>query len=114
MTAVALRRAALLLAGALGLSACAGNYTLVAPRPPAKYESLGMTEGTGCGSKWLVIFPIAFVDFGYGGRLQRALNNALDEKPGATALTHLEVTQTSTWWLLGETDCVTVRGEAIR
>lgn len=101
---------------ALGLAGCAPAYTMLVPRPPLKYEKLGQAEGVGCGTGWIVLVPFRpeSISVGYEGRLERARNNAIASVPGATALTHLEIRQTLVWYLIGWTDCITVRGEAIR
>lgn len=108
------RRAAALLAATLAVGGCARDYTMLAPRPPAAYERLGRVEGVGCGSSWLLLPFDNTAEFGYRGRIERARAAALAQKPGATALLDVSVQEHTTWWLIGVTECVTVRGDAIR
>ena len=87
---------------------------MVAPRPPLQYEKLGTTEGVGCLSSWLPFPFTSSVTVGFRGRFERARAEALEKIPGATALVDVEIQETTTYWPFGATDCMTVRGTAIR
>lgn len=105
-----------LLAGALFGCHPNTNYRMVAPRPPVTYEKLGPAEGVGCGTSWLMIGvgEIRTPHIGYESRVDRARQAAIDSVPGATNLINVSILETEVFYLLGDTDCVTIRGEAIR
>jgi hypothetical protein len=99
---------------ATALLACGGPRVKLAPLPPVTYERLGRVEGTGCGSLAIAWGIWAFIPIRLDSRLERAHRSALAEKPGATALVDVRVSEHWTWYLLALTRCTTVSGEAIR
>jgi hypothetical protein len=98
-----------LLIGLLSATGCVSDAVTVAPRPPASYERMGGTEGEACGSVVLGAIPIEM-----GTRVERALAEAMQRKPGATQLINTQISWTWYWWLFGNTHCTSVEGEAIR
>ena len=60
------------------------------------------------------LFDVRAADAGYPGRIARAREQALARVPGALSLVDVTMQETTTWWLVGMTDCITLRGEAIR
>lgn len=94
---------------------CSGPLVKVAPLPlTASYERLGRVEGTGCGSLGLVGSAYYFFPFVLGSRIERAYRYALQEKPGATGLVDVKVTEFWYWWVIATTRCTTISGEAIK
>jgi hypothetical protein len=93
---------------------CSGDLVKLAPLPPASYERLGRVEGTGCGSLGLLDPGWYVIPMGLGGRIERARAKALEQKPGATGLVDVRVTEYWFWWVIATTRCTTVTGEAIR
>ena len=87
---------------------------MLAPLPPTTYERLGRVEGTGCGSLALGWGAYAFLPIMLNSRLERAHEAALAQKPDATSLVDVKVTERWDWYLLAVTRCTTVAGEAIR
>lgn len=99
-------RLRILLLVLLTATACTTGVT-VTPRLPAHYEKLGHTTGEGCGV--MLFMPILM-----SSRLERAYANALARRPGATALTSVEMWDSWFFWVLGTTYCTSLEGEAIR
>lgn len=103
-----------LVVAVLLVSGCSGAFVKVAPLPPAGYERLGHVEGSGCGSLAIAWGPWAFIPIGLDSRLERARAAALAQRPGATALVDVRITERWYWYFLALTRCITVSGEAIR
>ena len=93
----------------LTATGCVSEEVTVVPRPPAHYERMGGTDGEACG-----VLVFGFIPIGMGTRLQRAQAEALQKKPGATALINAELSSEWFFWLFGNTHCTTLNGEAIR
>ena len=93
----------------LTATSCVSDEVTVAPRPPARYERMGGTDGEACG-----VLLFGFVPIGMNSRLQRAQAEALGKKPGATMLINTELSSEWFWWFFGNTHCTSLEGEAIR
>lgn len=99
---------------AVGLTSCASNLTMVAPRPPNQFEHLGPAVGKACGT--LILGPTAynFIPVMLNSRVERAYSRAVNSVPGATGLVNVSLVESWFWWVIGSTRCVTITGEAIR
>ena len=104
----------LLTVGVIGFAAaCASPVTMVAPRPPDHYESLGPAEGQACGVLLLLASAYEFIPAGLNSRVSRAYDAAVASVPGATAL--VDVTLQENWsWAGGTMLCTTISGVAIK
>ena len=107
-------RAGSLAAALMLLGGCASGPVMLAPKPPASYQSLGPVEGSGCGSLGVLGTAYYFIPIGLNGRLQSAYDDALAKAPGATALINVSMQEDWFWWLLGTARCVKISAEAIK
>jgi len=105
---------AVLVAGIVILSGCASDFYNIAPRPPEKFEKLGPATGSACGSLLIDGTSLNFIPILLNERTERAYKDALQSVPGATALVNVTVQENWFWWLVGNSRCVTITGEAIR
>lgn len=96
------------------LSACSSGNVSITKAPLDKFEKLGKTEGTACGTMGLIHINFWFVPIALNGRYERAYNEALEKVPGATGLTDVTLEESWFWWIIGTTRCSTVAGEAIK
>ena len=96
------------------LAGCSSSLTMVAPRPPEKFERLGPAKGTACGSLLIDGTAYNFIPILLNSRVERAYQNALQSVPNATALVNISMQESWFWWAIGSTRCVTITGEAIR
>jgi hypothetical protein len=88
---------------------CASDAVTIAPRPPAHYERLGPTKGSGCG-----VLVLGFLPIQMASRVERAYAEALTKAPGSTALANTELWERYYFWLAGVTYCTSVEGTALR
>jgi hypothetical protein len=95
-------------------TACSGGFTTVAPKPPAKFRTLGTAHGSACGSMLIYSSPLNFIPAGLNGRVENAYKDALSSVPGATALIDVTIQENWFWWILGTTRCVKISGEAVK
>lgn len=98
----------------VAMQGCGSDPYMVAPMPPVKYQVLGSTEGQSCGVMGFLTSGTTFVSMGLNGRVARATQNALENKPGATGLVNVEMREDWAWPLLLTLRCTTVRGDAIK
>lgn len=96
------------------LVGCSSGYTMIAPKPPLKYEKLGYATGKSTGSLGILGTAYYFVPMGINGRVQRAYDNALMSVPGATSLINVSLEESWFWWIIGTARTVTISGEAIK
>lgn len=96
------------------LSACSSGKVSITKDPLDKFEKLGRTEGTACGTMGLVHINLWFVPIALNDRYERAYKEALLKVPGATGLTDVSLEESWFWWVIGTTRCSTVAGEAIK
>lgn len=107
-------RLVMVLAGLVAFCGCTSGLTTIARSAPADAESLGIAQGTACGSMVLGGTLTNFIPLGLNSRVERAYEKALKNKPGATTLRGVGLSETWFFWLLGSTRCVTITGEALR
>lgn len=98
----------------LSATGCISDVITVAPRPPAHYEKLGRTNGEACGVVLFYSTIYSIIPILMGSRIERAQQEALAKKPGATALINTEIWGHWFWWIIGTTYCTNIEGEAIR
>lgn len=97
------------------LAACSSSPTSVAPPVTnPQYKSLGNTEGSACGSMLLGPTSLNFIPAGLNSRVATAYDRALANKPGATKLINVTMSEDWTWFLLGTARCVKITGEAVQ
>src|SRR5437870_8821044 len=70
---------------------CSSRHVRIGPAPPASYETLGPSEGSGCGLLLLNVIPIRV-----NSRTERACDNALQH--GGTAL--IDTRLQYQWWIV--------------
>ena len=100
-------------------SGCASGFVTVSPRVPDKYEKMGEARGSACG---IMLFDIpflcgnscAFIPVGLNNRVEQAYQRALDSVSGSKALINVTMQEDQYWWVIGDSRCVTITGEAIR
>ena len=96
------------------LGGCASDPVTMAPRAPEKFERLGKAEGRACGAMLLGPAYLNFIPAKLNSRYERAYAEAVQSVPGSTALVNVTIQEDWFWWLLGNSRCITVTGEAIR
>lgn len=105
---------AAVLPACLILQACSSVPTMVAPRPPAKFEKLGHAEGQACGSLGILSTAYYAIPMGLNSRVERAYAAALASVPGATSLINVEIKEDWAWPIVVTTRCTTITGDAIK
>lgn len=98
----------------LVIAACSSTPTNVTTSPSETTKSLGSTEGRACGQLLILSSLYNFIPAGLNSRVERAYNNALENKPGAKSLVNVTVQEDWYWWFFGTARCVTVKGEAVQ
>ncbi len=98
---------------------CASGFVTISPQVPEKFEKLGPARGSACGMLLLDIpfvcgAACAVIPAGLNDRVERAYNAALDSVPGSKALINVTLQEDHYWWVVGDAQCVTITGEAIR
>jgi hypothetical protein len=107
-------RTLLLLGAAAMLCGCVGEFTTIAPAPPASYAKLGHAHGEACGAILLLDPEYNFIPVQLNGRTANAYRNAVDSVPGATGLVDVTINEHWFWWVVGSSRCTVVEGEAIK
>lgn len=92
-----------------GSLACVGPFHTVAPSIAESSQRLGEVRSEACGSLVLDMIPAAFND-----RVARAYAQALAQRPGATALVDVTLTERWFYWVFGTTRCATISGVAVK
>ena len=87
---------------------CTSNLVRVSSVPIGEYKVLAKVQGKACGALILGFIPIRL-----NGRVARAHQNALSTVSGATKLINVTVSDDWYWWVIGQSYCFTVSGEAI-
>lgn len=108
-----MKSAALLLL-ALSLTACTSGTVAISRPPLDSHERLGRTEGSACGTMGLLWTAYNFFPIMLNSRVERAYEDALLKKPGATGLVDVSIEESWFWWVIGTTRCVTIAGEAVK
>jgi hypothetical protein len=106
-------RIASLLLGVLLLGACThypgGIAPSTIPLAPGGYTVVKESvRGSDCRVLLLMILPVSG-----GNRTDKAIADALEEAPGATALVNVTSDAYSQYWILWSNTCTEVRGTAV-
>jgi hypothetical protein len=96
------------------LCGCVGNFTMVAPAPPASYTKLGHAHGESCGALMVLATAYNFIPVQLTERTANAYSNAVASVPGATGLVDVTIHEHWFWWVLGSSRCTVIEGEAIK
>lgn len=96
------------------MAACSSGNVMITKPPVENYQRLGKTEGNACGTMGFISTAYNFIPILLNDRFERAYADALEKKPGATALVDVTLEEVWFWWVIGTTRCVTVAGEAIK
>lgn len=104
--------AALCLALCLGAFGCihaaGGVASSTVPIQPGSYRVLGQAKGTDCAYRLLGFLPI-----GGSNRTSQAVDKAVGDVSGATALVNVSVDTWTHYWILFSNTCTEVRGTAV-
>lgn len=98
----------------LCIGGCASGPTMIAPQPPAHYETLGPATGKASGSLGILSTAYYFIPMGLNSRVQKAYDNAVSSVPDATGLINVTYDESWFWWVIGTGRTVTISGVAIR
>ena len=102
-------------AALIALPGCETEYVTVAPDTHGAATRLGPSEGSATSILVLAYPPYAtFIPWGWDERAQTAYGTAVAAVPGATALGDVSIQEDWTWWLLGTSRRLTIRGEAVK
>ena len=93
---------------------CASESVMIVPKPTANAQKLGPVEGSSCGALGVFGTAYYFIPMGLNGRMQRAYDEALAKKPGATGLTNVTLQEDWYWFFIGTMRTVTISGEAAK
>jgi hypothetical protein len=102
-------------AALIALPGCETDYVTIAPDVGAATKRLGPAEGS-ASSHLALAYPVelCFIPWGWDARAQAAYGTAVAAVPGATALGDVSIEEDWTWWLLGTSRRLTVRGQAVK
>ena len=98
----------------IGSAGCSSGLTTIARSAPGDHASLGIAQGTACGSTLFGATLTNFIPLGLNSRVDRAYTNALRSRPGATTLRGVGLSESWFYWIIGTTRCVTITGEAVQ
>lgn len=101
---------------ALGLTGCASKWTTIAPEVRTDAERLGPAKGTATGTLCGLGHWTAhqFIPIAWGGRQDRAYDEAVASVPGATAITDVTLHETYYWFVFGWARKLTLTGQGVR
>lgn len=109
------RRAAAVAVLPFALAACESNFTMVAPDVRGATTRTGPAEGSAYSNLALAYPPYAcFLPWGWQDRAQLAYDRAVGSAPGATTLSDVTIAEDWTWWLLGTSRKLTIRGDGVK
>jgi hypothetical protein len=77
---------------------------------------LKRVTGKACGSKILSVpgaMALDFIPIMFNNRLERAMQEAMFSAPDIKSLKNVEIEETWFYWVLGQTRCVIVTGDAV-
>lgn len=109
-----MRIASIGLVSLLALAACTHDPGGIAPSTiplaPGGYTVINPhVEGSDCRVALLGILPLSG-----GNRTDKAIEDALDDAPGATALVNVTSDAYSQYWILWSNTCTEARGTAVK
>ena len=88
--------------------------TTIVPMPPVNAQKMGPVKGSASGALGALATAYYFIPVGLNSRMGRAYQAALNEAPGATALTDVTLQENWYWIVIGTMRHVTITGEAVQ